>query len=131
MSFINRLLMVGLLSVGLAAATTAQAGNQLFEGAWSVKAFGNECVKSKTGQPECATPSTTRSGESEFYEAWAIPGGQQCNPNQPRCPFQSTPVNKATAMGVWAPLGGTQSGNTPICTPWNQAKWNSVSVRPA
>ena len=42
MSFINRLLLVGLLSVGISAATTAQAGNQLFTASWTVKAFGNE-----------------------------------------------------------------------------------------
>ena len=42
MLFINRLLLVGLLSVGISAATTAQAGNQLFEGSWTVKALGNE-----------------------------------------------------------------------------------------
>ena len=42
MFFINRLLLVGLLSVGISAATTAQAGIQLFEGSWTVKALGNE-----------------------------------------------------------------------------------------
>ena len=128
MSFINRLLMVGLLSVGLAAATTAQAGNQLFEGSWSVKAFGNECVKSASGQSQCLQPPEDRTGESEFYEAWGIPGGVQCNPNQPRCPFQSTPTS---GMGGWEPLGGTEEGISPFCTPWNQTKWNSATVRPA
>ena len=58
MLFINRLLLVGLLSVGISAATTAQAGNQLFEGSWLVKAFGNEL--------------TGGAGESEFYSAWGI-----------------------------------------------------------
>ena len=38
----NRLSIVILLSFGITAATTAKAGVQLFEGSWSVKAFGNE-----------------------------------------------------------------------------------------
>ena len=45
MLFINRLLLVGLLSVGITATTTAQAANQLYlvsDASWTVKAFGNE-----------------------------------------------------------------------------------------
>jgi len=49
MLYINRLLVVGLLSVGIAAATTAQAGNQMFEGSWTVRAFGNEITGVGTG----------------------------------------------------------------------------------
>ena len=46
MLFLNRLLsvglfLVGLLGVGISAATTAKAGSQLFEASWTVKAFGN------------------------------------------------------------------------------------------
>jgi len=57
MLFINRLLVVSLLSVGIAAATTAQAGVQLFEASWTVKAFGNEC-DGKGNPPHCT--ETTR-----------------------------------------------------------------------
>ncbi len=59
-------LLPGLLSVGIAVATTAQAGNQLFEASWTVKAQGNE----RTGG----------TGESEFYSAFGMPAG---NPVQP------------------------------------------------
>ena len=70
---INRLLVVGLLSVGIAVATTAQAGDQLFEGSWTVKAFGNELT------------STESSGPSAVYERTGIPMGVQCNNRWPRC----------------------------------------------
>jgi len=113
MSCINRLLMVGLLSVGIAAATTAQAGNQLFEGSWTVKAFGNE----RTGG----------TGDSAFYSGFGMPQGLKCNANQPRCPFDSTPTN---GKGVFAPLGGSQTMGL-HCAPW--ANWNGkgTTARPA
>jgi len=91
MSTINRLLLVGLLGAGLAVATTAQAGNQLFEGSWTVKAFGNE--------------RTTGTAESGVYSNFGMPQGVQCNPNQPRCNFSETPTN---GTGMFAPLGGSQ-----------------------
>jgi hypothetical protein len=115
MSAITRLLLVGLLGAGLAVATTAQAGDQLFEGSWTVKAFGNECAASKVGTsggvtkyPFCqlATMGTAaRSGESQFYSIFGMPQGIQCNPNQPRCNFSQTPTDGA---GNFAPLGGSQ-----------------------
>jgi hypothetical protein len=105
MSFVNRLLLVGLLSVGIAAATTAQAGNQLFEGSWTVKAFGNEL--------------TGGTGDSEFYSATGIPLGIQCNADWPRCPFASTPTN---GTGGFHALGGfvvvSPSNPLPYCAPW-------------
>ncbi len=54
-------------SVLLLSAATAQAGSQLFEGSWAVKAFGNEI--------------TGGTGASEYYEAIGIPQGNQCNPH--------------------------------------------------
>ncbi len=108
--------------------SAAQAANQMFTGEWSVKAQGNECVKSASGQPQCLQPPEDRASSSEFYEAWAIPGGVQCNPNQPRCPFQSTPTN---GKGGWAPLGGTQEGISPFCAPWDDWRGNMTSVRPS
>ena len=109
MLFINRLLLVGLLSVGITAATTAQAGNQLFEGSWTVKGFGNEL--------------TGGTGVSEFYEATGIPLGVQCNHYWPRCPFQSTPTDGA---GNFQALGNLKGKTTPYpplvaCAPWY--KW--------
>ena len=57
---ITRVLLLGLLSVGIAAATTAQAGTQLFEGSWTVKAFGNECrdATDPTPGPDCGGGSS-------------------------------------------------------------------------
>ncbi len=59
MLFINRLLLVGLLSVGIGAATTAQAGSQLFTMEWFTKSFGNE-IQGGTGA-------------SSIYTVFAIP----------------------------------------------------------
>jgi hypothetical protein len=91
MAKINRLLLVGLLGVGLAFATTAQSAPQLFEGSWTVKAFGNEL--------------TGGTGESQFYSIFGMPQGIQCNPHQPRCNFSETPTD---GSGNFAPLGGSQ-----------------------
>ncbi|MEE9265085.1 MAG: hypothetical protein V3V86_00020, partial [Gammaproteobacteria bacterium] len=91
MLFSNRLLLVGLLSVGISAATPAQAGEQLFDGSWIVKSFGNE--------------RTTGTAESAIYSAWAMPQGILCNPQQPRCPFPSTPTDGAGNFNV---LGGSR-----------------------
>jgi len=75
----------------LLAASNAQAGTQLFQGSWVVKAFGNE----RTGG----------TGESEFYSANRVPLGAQCNSRQPRCPYKSTPTDGA---GFFRPLGGSR-----------------------
>jgi hypothetical protein len=113
MVFINRRLLVGLLSVGISAATTAQAGNQLFEGSWTVKAFGNE----RTGG----------AGASAAYSAYGIPQGILCNPNQPRCPFESTPTDGA---GGFAPLGGSEYVAL-FCAPWSNWQGKGTTARPA
>jgi hypothetical protein len=99
----------------------------MFTGEWSVKAQGNECVKSATGQPECVQPPEDRTGESEFYSARGIPQGVQCNNHWPRCPFNSTPTDGA---GNFFPLGGYWVPAT-YCAPWNQPKWGSKTMRPA
>jgi len=84
----------------LLAAWNAQAGTQLFQGSWVVKAFGNE----RTGG----------TGESEFYSAYRLPLGVQCNSRQPRCPYESTPTDGA---GNFAPLGGSRD-QALFCAPW-------------
>ena len=113
MLFSNRLAIVILLSVGIVAATTAGAGTQLFEGSWSVKAFGNEIY--------------IYSGGADFYSAFGIPLGIQCNPNQPRCPYESTPTD---GVGNWSPLGGNQQ-STVFCAPWYNWGGYGDTVRPA
>ena len=92
MAPINRLLLIGLLCSGIGAATTAQAGNQLFEASWSVKSHGNECSIAASGAspgPYCGNGGP----ESSVYGAFGMPQGIQCKPNQPRCPFESTPTD--------------------------------------
>jgi hypothetical protein len=113
MASINRLLWIGLLSTGIGAATGAQAGNQLFEGSWTVKAMGNE----RTGGI----------GESEFYSAFGMPQGIQCNPNQPRCPFESTPTD---GSGMFTPLGGSPITGL-YCAPWENWRGYGTTARPA
>ena len=108
-----RLLAVGLLAVGLAEGTTAQAANQLFQGSWVIKSFGNE----RTGG----------TGDSAYYSAFAIPQGIQCNPFQPRCPFASTPTD---GYGNFAPLGGSQK-QAIHCAPWANFGGMGTTMRPA
>jgi hypothetical protein len=112
------------LSVGIAVATTAQAGNQLFEGSWTVKAFGNECSDwaDPTPGPHCGGGAS----ESEIYGAFGIPQQIQCNADQPRCPFDSTPTD---GQGNFAPLGGAQTF-AKACAPWANWQGNGTSVRP-
>jgi hypothetical protein len=91
----------------------AQAGNQLFEGSWTVKSFGNE--------------RTNGTGASAIYSAYGMPQGIQCNPNQPRCPFESTPTDGA---GNFAPLGGSQA-EALYCAPWSNWQGGGATARPA
>lgn len=103
---------VGLLvaiTAGLAIATPAGAGTQLFSGSWSVKVLGNE----RTGG----------TGESAFYSALAIPGFQ-CNPFQPICPFSSTPTD---GEGNFNPFGGYSYH----CAPWYDFGGMGTTQRPA
>jgi len=97
----------------LLAAWNAQAGTQLFQGSWVVKAFGNE----RTGGTE----------ESAVYSAFGIPQGIQCNPIQPRCPFESTPTDGA---GNFAPQGGSRMMGL-FCAPWANWRGLGTTARPA
>jgi hypothetical protein len=100
---------IGLLS----AAPTAQAGSQLFEGSWRVKALGNEI--------------TGGTGDSEFYSAVGLPQGIQCNAKHPRCAFESTPTD---GSGNFSPGGlGHASITTPYCRLWTQ--FGGATARPA
>lgn len=102
MLFPKRLLLVGLLGVGISAATTAQAGFQLFEASWTIKAFGNACSKAdKSPGPHCPQNPSSATGSSEFIEVYGIPHGLLCNRYQARCPFESTPYDfTVTMMGA-------------------------------
>ncbi len=108
----------------LSLATSARAGVQLFEGSWSVKSFGNECsIADSTPGPYCGNGAP----ESEFYSAFGLPQGIQCNPNQPRCPFDSTPTN---GTGMFAPLGGSRYMAL-YCAPWANWQGKGTTARPA
>jgi hypothetical protein len=97
----------------LSAAPIAQAGNQLFEASWSVRALGNEI--------------TGGSGEAEFYSAVGIPQGVQCNAKHPRCGFEATPTD---GSGNFSPQGlGHASITTPYCRLWSQ--FGGATARPA
>ncbi len=122
MLFINRLVLIGLLCVGITAATNAQAV-QLFEAEWYTNSFGNMCRGNGTTGPYCV--KTT--GFFEEYSNWNLPQNQNCNPNQPRCPFNSTPID---TKGDFAPLGGNQIVGL-FCAPWNNWDGGSFTMRPA
>jgi hypothetical protein len=134
MLFSNRLLLVGLLCVGVSAATTAQAGTQLFDASWSVKAFGNECFAANpTPGPYCASDTMTATGASGRYQAYGMPQGLICNPDQPRCPFGSTPVDgtsNASPSPMFNPLGGSQE-QALYCSPWANWQGYGTTMRPA
>jgi hypothetical protein len=117
MLFNKKLLWVGLLvGFGICAATAAQAGTQLFEASWTVKAFGNECSKANASfGPYCPKNAKQHTGASEFYEGSGMPLGIKCNPTQPRCAFDLTPTNGVD--GGFHPLGGSLS-QALHCAPW-------------
>ncbi len=123
-----RLLWVGLLGIGISAATTAQAGSQLFEGSWTIKAFGNECSRAdKSPGTHCPQNPSQATGEYEFYEAYGMPQGLQCNRYQPRCPFASTPTD---GSGNFAVLAGSIF-NPLHCAPWANWGGKGTTARPA
>jgi len=100
------------IAILLFGVSNAHAGTQLFEGSWVVKAFGNE----RTGG----------TGESAFYSANRVPLGAQCNRNQPRCPYESTPTG---GTGNWAPLGGSRD-QALYCAPWYNWRGLGTTMRP-
>jgi hypothetical protein len=119
-------LLLGLLSFGISAATAAQAGNQLFEASWTVKSQGNECSIAASGAspgPYCGNGAP----ESSVYGAFGMPQGIQCNPNAPRCPFESTPTDGARNF---APLGGSWLMAL-YCAPWADWRGYGTTARPA
>ncbi len=92
----------------------ARAGNQLFEASWVVKSGGND-ITTGTG------------GRSSYYYARGMPMGVQCNPDQPRCPFDSTPTD---GYGDFSPLGGSTIAAL-YCAPWSNWQGYGATARPA
>jgi hypothetical protein len=128
MLFNTRLLSAVLLGIGIGVATTTQAGVQLFDGSWTIKAFGNECSKAdKSPGPHCPSNPGGATGPSEFYEAYGMPQGLLCNPYQPRCHFDSTPTN---GLGQFNVLGGSRD-QALFCAPWANWSGGGATMRPA
>jgi hypothetical protein len=124
MLFAIRLLWVGLLGVGIGAATSAQAAVQLFDASWTVKSFGNACDKDDSPPG----PNCTQTAQSfEFYSATGFPMGNLCHPGQPRCPLPSTPLSKRN--GKFSPLGGSND-QALYCTPLSNYG-SGTTTRPA
>jgi hypothetical protein len=108
--------MIGLLSVGITAATAAQAGTvKLFTAQWYTESFGNECkgttLPQMTPGGALAPKCTRTSPDFSKYSVFAVPQGQLCNADQPRCPISSTP-NSGPPNYKWSPLGGAGQKNT-------------------
>ena len=125
MSSTARLFWASLLFFAITVATNAQAGVQLYrisEVTWSVKAHGNECSAADPSPgPHCGNGAS----ESWLYSAVGYPQGIQCNANQPRCPFESTPTD---GSGNFAPMGGGGPFFL-FCAPWYNWGGKGTTVR--
>ncbi len=131
MLVIHRLFVVGLLSVGITAATTAHSAVQLFTAQWYTESFGNECQGTLTPGGSPAPHCTLTTGEFAKYSNWAMPQGILCNATQPRCPFSSTPTD---GKGAFHPLGGKGNPTMPTsinCTPLSVYMGTTMTTRPA
>ena len=95
----------------LAVAPTAYAGTQLFEGSWSVKAFGNECATwDPTPGPYCGGGAS----ESRIYSAFGIPQGilfRVWDPTRDSVQSQSTPLSIRVDTERW--FGKLRSAGRP------------------
>jgi hypothetical protein len=69
-------------------ATTSEAANQQYVGSLVIESFGNDVVGG--------------TGASQFFSVFGMPQGIQCNPLQPRCTINQTPVD---SLGSFSPLG--------------------------
>ncbi len=78
-------------------AASAQIGVQLYNGSWVAEAFGNDL----------ATNGVATDG-SALFSVFGMPQGQLCNPGNPRCSFQKTPVSA---------IGGKFFAIGTLCTP--------------
>jgi hypothetical protein len=108
MSAARRSAVLMAMAVALAVGATSRAANQMYRGSLVIESFGNDAV----GGIE----------EFEFFSVFAMPQGIQCNPDQPRCNFASTPV-VTTPMGakIFHPLGA-------VCVP---IAYFGATARPA
>ena len=105
------------------APSAAQAAVKLFTAQWYTESKGNECKGTLTpnGLPAPICTRTTR--DFSMYSILAVPQGQLCNADQPRCPISLTP----TSAGKWHLLGGV----TPMVPPTVVPNCAPLSTYPA
>ena len=103
--------------------SAAQAAGKLVTAQWYTESKGNECKGTLTPNGLPAPICTRTTPDFTKYSVFAIPQGQLCNANQPRCPISSTP----TSMGKWHPLGGV----TPMVPPTVVPNCAPLSTYPA
>jgi hypothetical protein len=111
------------------APSAAQAAVKLFTAQWYTESQGNECKGTLTPNGLPAPICTKTTPDFSMYSVFAVPQGQLCNADQPRCPLSSTP----TSMGVWHPLGGLTPMGTgaPNCAPLSTYPAPGPNTRPA
>ncbi len=109
------------------APSAAHAGLKLFTAEWYTESQGNECQGTLTPGGLPGSHCTKTTGYFGAYSIRAMPQGFLCRPFNPRCPFDSTPVDK---NGDFAPLGGSQIIGQ-YCAPWSNWLGGSFTMRPA
>jgi hypothetical protein len=120
------------------APSAAQAAVKLFTAQWYAERGGNECKLATPNATTFMSPlggaapkCTTLTPDFTKYSVFAIPQGQLCNADQPRCPISSTP----TSMGAWSPVGGLTPMDTtavvPNCAPLSTYPAPGPNTRPA
>ena len=81
-----------LLFTLLAASSQSLAGNRMYDASWIAESFGNDNVNIGTGN-------------SRYFEVYAVPWGNQGHSLNPLCDISSTPVTTAGVGTAWAPRG--------------------------
>ena len=90
-----RYLAIGLVSLSLFIASSALGATALYQGQWVSESFGNDAVGGPT--------------ESANFSILGNPLGTLCNPNAPRCKFDSTPVDSGATSAWRSVVAGSRS----------------------
>ena len=77
-----------LLFTLLAASSQSLAGNRMYDASWIAESFGNDNVNIGTGN-------------SPYFEVYAVPWGNQGHSLNPLCDISSTPVTTAGVGTAW------------------------------
>ena len=76
----------------LSSSSQSLAGNRMYDASWIAESFGNDNVNIGTG-------------DSRYFEVYAVPWGNQGHSQNPLCDFSSTPVTTAGVGTEWHPRG--------------------------